>query len=359
MWPSWSDTLPSSGGQRLEEGGQRLVGQYKIGTADEPLVSYITVVKNNAALLPRALESVRMQTYQMVEHIVLDGASTDDSVDVLRRNDSTLAYYASEPDNGIYHALNKAIPLARGSVICVLNSDDWLEPEAAQIAVNCLTGKTCALLATSVQFGSVLLWSPIPVHPGTYFSCMHICHNGVYATNEAYERSGPYDASYKVTADFKWVMTCVDKNIEFVYSDIKTMNFSCGGISGNVRQNALDTMRVIQERFPFLRVNEIQGLYYSFYRNIGSFAPFLDFGPPEDLRTFIKKLLLQYADRTEFITALSWALWEKYVDMAQLQDVRPSARLSSGLREGIKTMLRGTALFEPCKRLYRVLTGHF
>lgn len=352
MWPSWCNTLPPSAGQRLAEGGQRLAGRYASGTAEKPLVSYITVVRNNARLLPRALESVRQQTYKVVEHIVLDGASTDGTVDILRQHGDSLAYYASESDNGLYHALNKAIPLARGAIICVLNSDDWLEPDAAQIAVEALAGKGCALLASRVQFDSIV-WDPIPVHPGCYFSCVHICHNGVYATKGAYECSGPYDASYAITADFKWVMTCVDKNIEFAYSSQKTMNFLSGGASSNLKQNALDTMRVVQERFPFLQKEEIQGLYCCFYRNIGSFAPFLNLVAPTDPRAFVNTLLQKYRTHADFITALAWALWEKHIPAAFPKPAPPPA----GLRESIKTLLRGTALFEPCKRIYRALQG--
>lgn len=354
MWPLWCDTLPPATGPRFAEGGQRLSRRYKTGTVDAPLVSYVTIVKNNARLLPHAIDSVRQQTYQNVEHIVLDGASTDGTVDILRQSGGAVAYYVSEPDFGLYHALNKAIPLARGSIICVLNSDDYLEPDAAKIAVDNLSGKTCALFASGVQFDSVL-WNPIPVHPGSYFSCMHICHNGIYATKEAYERSGPYDVSYKITADFKWVMTCVDKSIEFVYSNSKTMNFLSGGASSDLRQNALDTMRVIQERFPFLRKEDIQGLYYCFYRNIGSFAPFLDFAPPDNPHIFLERLLRIYGNQSDFITALCWALWEKNAGGASFPVAPPSAPLPTGLREGIKTILRGTPLYRPCKRVFRAL----
>jgi len=348
MWPCWSDTLAPGDGARLAEGGQRTALRRRTGTPEEPLVSYVTVVRNNARLLPRALESVRRQTYPYVEHIVLDGASTDGTPDVLREHEDSLAYYASEPDNGLYHALNKAIPLARGSIICVLNSDDQLLPEAAQIAVSCLRGKTCALFASSVRFDAIV-WRPVPVHPGSYFRCMHICHNGVYATKEAYERSGPYDASYKITADFKWVMTCVDRHIEFVYSDEQTMHFLSGGASSDLKQNALDTMRVVKERFPFLRNDEIQGLYYSFYRNIGSFAPFLDFGPPLNPRAFVKELLLRYGDHADFVTALSWALWEQCAAPSFFWTA-PSTLPPAGLRAGVKALLRKAAPFRPSKK---------
>jgi glycosyltransferase involved in cell wall biosynthesis len=350
MWPSWCDTLQYPSGQLLAEGGQRLAGRYKSGTTEEPLISFITVVKNNARQLPRALKSVQRQTYQPVEHIVLDGASTDGTLDVLQQYEKFLAYYASEPDNGIYHAMNKAIPLARGSIICLLNSDDWLVPEAAAIAAAYLAGGSCALLA-STAIADSRVWIPTPVNPGTYFRCMDVCHNGIYATRKAYECSGPYDESYKITADFKWVMTCFDNSVKFIYTDKETIHFSAGGLSRNLKLNALDTIRVIKDRFPFLEERDIHSLYYYFYRYIGVFAPSLDFNDPEDTQ-FLIRLLEAHSDKRDFITALAWALWEKTQQQLQAHD--PSF-LPDGLREGVKIMLRGTPWFGPCRQIYHVL----
>lgn len=136
-WPVWVDRLqhPPEDGRVFVEGGSRTRGIIKSGTRDEPLVTYITVVRNNAATLARTIESVQSQTYFNVEHIVLDGASTDGTLDVIRKYGERIDYFASEPDGGLYEAVNKAVPLARGQLICILNSDDWLEPQAAEIAV--------------------------------------------------------------------------------------------------------------------------------------------------------------------------------------------------------------------------------
>ena len=94
------------------------------------------MVRNNTTTLARTIESVQQQTYGNVEHIVLDGASTDGTLDLIRQYADRLDYFVSEPDAGLYDAINKAVPLARGQLICILNSDDWLEPHAAEIAVH-------------------------------------------------------------------------------------------------------------------------------------------------------------------------------------------------------------------------------
>ena len=84
-WPAWADRLPVRAGVARVEGGRRTQGHLKTGDAARPLVSYVTVVRNNTATLARTLDSVQQQTYDNVEHIVLDGASTDGTLDLIRR----------------------------------------------------------------------------------------------------------------------------------------------------------------------------------------------------------------------------------------------------------------------------------
>jgi glycosyltransferase involved in cell wall biosynthesis len=134
-WPVWRDRLPAAAGPRAEGGLRLQRGSTRPHSATEPLVSYVTVVKNGAGTLERTLLSVRQQTWSAIEHIVLDGSSTDGTVGIIERHAASLEYYASESDAGLYDALNKAVELAAGELICVLNADDWLTPDAAAVAV--------------------------------------------------------------------------------------------------------------------------------------------------------------------------------------------------------------------------------
>ncbi|MGK6310108.1 glycosyltransferase [Variovorax sp. DT-64] len=312
-WPQWSDRLPTSAGTpaKRPEGGLRAHGQLKSGTPDMPLVSYVTVVRNNKATLARTIESVQRQTYGNVEHIVLDGASTDGTLDVILQHGDRLDYYVSEPDAGLYDAVNKAVPLARGQLICVLNSDDWLEPHAAEIAVRRMHGMydEAALLMTAalVRDGDILHeWHPAFVHPGSYFICANDCHNGIYATRAAYERSGPYDSSYKIAADFKWIMTCLESGSKFVYTKEATVNYSLGGTSSDQRQHSIDCMRIVSERFDFLSPVEVSGLYHSFFVFTGAFSAEQG-GRPSNHTLFLRRLFAAHESRPDFLSALGWA----------------------------------------------------
>ncbi len=350
-WPQWADALPpQAAATGRVEGGRRTRGEFKTGTAELPLVSFVTVVRNNTQTLARTIDSVQQQTYPNVEHIVLDGASTDGTLDLIRRYGDRLDYFVSEPDSGLYDAVNKAIPLARGQLICVLNSDDWLEPDAAALAVRRMKPVTdpCAILCTAANVKGAAVsheWYPALVHPGSYFTCANDCHNGIYATRAAYERSGPYDTSYKIVADFKWIMTCMDAGVTMVYTREVSVNYSLGGTSGDVMKHSIECMRVVQERFPFLAPAEVVGLYHCFF----GFAKVADeAGRPADRTAFLRQVFARHAGEGDFREALHWAMVEtlKHPDdmppreapLPAVAPGRPSVKLA--VKEAVKEKLR-------------------
>src|SRR6476469_4999710 len=114
------------------------------GRSDLPLVSVTTVVYNGAEHLAKTISAVSEQTYPNVEHIVIDGGSTDGSVDIIRANDGTIGYWLSESDNGIYDAMNKGIGFVTdpSSYVIFANSDDKLHsPGAIADAVAAANGE--------------------------------------------------------------------------------------------------------------------------------------------------------------------------------------------------------------------------
>ncbi len=363
-WPIWVDSLRSIDRKATVEGGLRTKGQFKNSSPECPLVSYITVVRNNPVTLARTIESVQQQSYKNVEHIILDGASTDNTLDVIRKYEEKLDYYASEPDKGLYDALNKAIPLARGDLICVLNSDDWLEPDSAEIAVRYLGGisANCLLLSGArvlIGENDVFHWVAAFVHPGSYFMCANACHNAIYATRLAYERSGPYDTSYKIAADFKWIMQCVDAGATFCYTREATVNYSLGGVSSDNLNHSRECMRVVEERFPFLSDKEREVLL----------AMFFVFATPEQkesgrsqggLAGFLKKEYALHALESDFVNALAWASLSALPDVSHPADrvigIVSEARKNAGRHlpvEKIKSLLyRYPKFYNLARRIY-------
>ena len=116
----------TGGGTRVQDVGAAL---------PRPLVSVVTIVRNGFKTLPRTLDSVFSQDFPEIEYIVVDGQSTDGTLDVVQQNQNRIALWISEPDLGISDAFNKGIALSRGEIVALLNSDDWYEPGAIRAVV--------------------------------------------------------------------------------------------------------------------------------------------------------------------------------------------------------------------------------
>ena len=130
--------------ERKREGGLRTKGYFK-RSYDEasalsdnsplPLVTIITVVFNGEKYLQQTIQSVINQTYDNVEYVVIDGGSTDGTVDIIRKYEDKIDYWVSEPDQGIYDAMNKGIQLAGGEIVGLINSDDCYHPKIGRAHV--------------------------------------------------------------------------------------------------------------------------------------------------------------------------------------------------------------------------------
>lgn len=120
-------------------------------------ITIITVAYNSEASIGRAIESVLTQTYSCLEYLIIDGASTDRTVEKAesyrkRMEEAGIEYrIVSEPDGGIYDAMNKGIRMAGGDIIGILNSDDWYEPDAAQTAAETFSQTACDLMFANIR----------------------------------------------------------------------------------------------------------------------------------------------------------------------------------------------------------------
>jgi len=134
--PTIEDYLNRPAHPDRKEGGIRVSGKlYKASASNKPLISIITVVFNGAKTLEKTILSVLGQTYENIEYIVIDGASTDRTLDILYKYNENIFYWISEPDEGISDAFNKGISIAEGDIIGILNAGDWYEKQTVSIIV--------------------------------------------------------------------------------------------------------------------------------------------------------------------------------------------------------------------------------
>jgi glycosyltransferase involved in cell wall biosynthesis len=191
-------------------GGLRRRGRFKSTRPDQPLVSIVTAVLNGAASLSGALESVLRQPYDNVEYIVIDGGSTDGTLDLLRARDDSISLWVSEPDRGVYDAMNKAVDLAAGDYVCYLGADDRMLPCLDRVVAR-LRGET------AVWYGDVRLQGSGRVYGGPFsprrLARTNICHQAMFFPR-AVLAANRYDLRYPQLAD--WAL-----NMK-LWGDVKT-----------------------------------------------------------------------------------------------------------------------------------------
>ncbi len=326
------------------EGGLRLVdpGRCKRGGPTRPLVSYVTVVRNAQATLARTLASVRGQHWEAVEHIVIDGLSDDGTRDIIEAHADQIDYYVCEADAGLYDALNKALSMIRGDLVCVLNADDWLTPDAAAVAVRALT--RCAPAAAASAPVMILtsawlhdrrrrkLWLPGTLDAGSWLRCPKICHNGVYATPAAIALAGPYDTRFRIIADTRWLCSAFDAGVRFVHCAAPTVHYVSGGLSSDYKRHVEECARLVALRFPALDTSEVWTLIHCFYPwadNLESFASHR----PVDLGRALESLLSRHADDDALQTSASAAGLAR--QRGQASRVRARRTFSAQVQRGL------------------------
>jgi len=198
---------------RSAAGGLRMRGAFPAAPAPgRPLVSIVTAVYNGARFLEHAIESVRAQTYPHIEYTIIDGGSTDGTLDILRAHERHVAFWVSEPDRGISDAFNKGIAAAQGELIGLLNADDWLSPDQIARGVAALADPSFDFAFGDLQFHEQggepkFVMQGDPEYARSIRSRMpELCHPTVLARRSAYERVGLFDTTLRYAMDYEWLL---------------------------------------------------------------------------------------------------------------------------------------------------------
>jgi glycosyltransferase involved in cell wall biosynthesis len=175
-----------------------------------PRVSVITAVLNGADRLMDCLSGVARQRGIELEHIVIDGGSTDGTVALLEAHSRHLAFWSSEPDGGIAQAMNKGISHARGTWLLFLHADDFLADDEAilRTCVDIADASGAEVAAFPVLFGTPPVLRRLdPRRPDWRLNLkMGMCHQGVLTKRDLFERLGPYDAEFRLDMDYEFLL---------------------------------------------------------------------------------------------------------------------------------------------------------
>ncbi|UTH72844.1 glycosyltransferase family 2 protein [Chromobacterium sp. IIBBL 290-4] len=219
-----------------------IAGGSRTTTVSKPRVSVLTFVRNAVNTLPLTIACVDAQTSKdNIEYIVVDGESTDGTVEVIKSLDSKISKWISEKDRGIVDAQNKAIKLAVGDYVFCLNADDWVDPDFIEkalqaigcgevdivygdVVVHAEDGKELHRLAGSERFFSTL---------GSKYQMPCVNFPTMVIKRSLFDRVGFFDESFKVAPDFEWLLRA-NKNIfdiKILYLKGLVTHFRLGGNS--------------------------------------------------------------------------------------------------------------------------------
>ncbi len=199
-------------------------------------LSIITINLNNASGLEKTAESIVSQTFNDFEWIVIDGGSTDGSVDVIRKYADSIAYWVSEKDSGIYNAMNKGVKVAKGEYLQFLNSGDWLADDSV------LQDVFSRHLSGEIIYGNINCYKDLrfcsfteyPAKLSLDFLLLSAIGHGASFINHSLLLLNPYDERYRIVSDWKFFLVEKLKGSSFEHIDRCVCCYDLSGISSTM-----------------------------------------------------------------------------------------------------------------------------
>ena len=199
-------------------------------------VSIVTVCKNSAATITKTITSVLEQTHSGLEYIIIDGASTDGTQDIIKSFGRSIEVFISEPDDGIADAFNKGILRASGSIVGLINADDCLLPGV----IDKINKFFAAHLDVDVLHGDVLLYDGShlikKIRPaGRWWYPWRLVlfnHPATFVRRSVYEEYGLFDTNYRIAMDVEIFLRWKSRGVKMTYLPEVFVNMNCGGASG-------------------------------------------------------------------------------------------------------------------------------
>ena len=224
------------------------------------MISLITATFNSEKVLSSNLKSVKIQSFKNFEHLIIDGKSKDKTLS-LAKSFEHVSKIISEPDKGIYDAINKGIKNSTGEIIGFLNSDDTFYDEnslqyiynAFDDNIDCVFGD---LIYTDKKDKVKRVWKGSAFKKGAFKKGWMPAHPTFYCRRRVYEKLGQYDDSFKIAGDFELMLRFLEKhNIRSKYIPKTLVNMKVGGASNNGLKSKLD---ILKEEFQAFKQNEIE-----------------------------------------------------------------------------------------------------
>lgn len=221
----------------------------------KPKISIITVNYNNLEGLQKTIESVSSQTWQAFEHIIIDGGSTDGSVAYIESKSDRFAYWVSEPDKGVYQAMNKGIAQASGDYLLFLNSGDhFFSAKVLEQNHQAIKDQVIIYFNLQVVEGNQVFIKEYPeLLSFSYFVKDTLPHPATFIAKVAFEKTNLYNEDFRILSDWKFFLDSICKyNLSYKKINTTLSTFYIGGMSSNPANRAIkqgEKQQVLQQDY--------------------------------------------------------------------------------------------------------------
>ncbi|MFC1571232.1 glycosyltransferase family 2 protein [Candidatus Margulisiibacteriota bacterium] len=241
-----------------------------------PLVTVVTAVFNAEKYLEETIKSVINQSYKNIEYIIIDGGSTDGTLDIIKKYDQVIDYWLSEPDNGEYDALNKGIEVSSGSIITSLNSDDtyYSKDTIDQVVNEFLNNKKLYWVHGDFDVldddNKITYPYKVPRYNWRlllYADYCYVLEATSFFKKEIYSRIGKYDYSFRYTADYDFFLRIGDgfKNMKLNFPIVK-YRFHSDRLSQSHLLEAKEEARKIKGKYSLSKNRTLKAIYLAYFR---------------------------------------------------------------------------------------------
>ena len=218
-------------------------------------VSIVTVCFNSAATIEDTIRSVHKQEYENIEHVIVDGGSTDGTVDIVKKYNGRIKKFISEPDEGIYDAMNKGLHLAQGDVVAFLNADDvYVSPTViSDVAAVLQADHTDGVYGDLIYLGRrntnriVRYWRAGQYRPRAFRSGWVPPHPTFFCHRDLYRQFGGFDPKYRIAGDFELMLRLIERHrIHVQYIPKPFVYMRAGGRANTLRGIIQGNHEIIQ-----------------------------------------------------------------------------------------------------------------
>lgn len=233
-------------------------------------VTIITISYNSEKTISKTIESVICQDYLQIEYVIIDGGSTDKSLDIINKYKDYFSVFISEPDNGIADAFNKGIKYSTGDMILFLNSDDYLFNNTVISDAVDFYRDNKTILCGKINFinnitGRNKIFSS---QPDRLNRGMYVRHPAVLTPKQIFDTIGCFDQSYTIAMDYEFMLRCKSLEYNFLSIPILFTNMISGGASSNYSKAALEELRIKTKYLGFKLIHYFDFLAGIFFNNI-------------------------------------------------------------------------------------------